>query len=650
MSIRVRHWGLMAFAISMAFANDDLKRKFDSDQSERLKEIQKALASGDTATARSLARANAKKIDEQIKVHGDLGPHQRVAASQFGSALLTKEVLEQLKSFTMYSGNKISDVSNYYLTQNYGIELKYEESKEKGKPGVWTAVKPKDSTKLKDFMAKNLDGESKKVWESLDNAQKDAVATLAVDMLSKDIQAAVPQDGEMNSSMEASLDKKITELDKRVEDTKKDISSAEFLDDSEKRLLEGEKKVAQALADGKDDTTLTAFCEELAAGIENQEDLQRRIDVTSKSDPCAAPLAKRLAAVTASSSSSSEEGRSPAAEAGEDGVYVEGEADSSDDETKSSDEKDKEKKRKELEEQAKLDATNKNLEGQVSELQQLLQAAQGQNETLANSLNLSQACQRSVGSSSDPFGLNPDNQKNEKMIASLKDEMEKVLVDNYTATVCEQAARTGNARTAAENVISGLVGDGALTEADQKKLKGISQGAIDQAGLFARKRSSRMKLVAQLEEAASKRALTRMTMEYGTLINTNTISYLKTLSHSDLVGVDGAGFGGALTKASTNPQDPSITIQTYLSLYESAKLDLTKKYGTGDDYEANAECALTLAQVASAKWSEESGRMASLYGPSRQSAFNALQNLVGPTAVKNAPSSEVPAKKNYRVN
>lgn len=649
MIIRARHLSLLALVVSAAMADEQLKRKFDELQSERLKEIQKALAAGELDKARGLARTHSQKIDEQIKKHGDFGPHQRWAATQFGATLLTKEVVDHLKSFSMYSGNKVSTVSNSYLMDNYGIELKYVEPTDKSKAGTWTAVAPKDNSKVLKYMESSLDGDAKKVWASLSLEQKNEVAKVAVAQIGNELKTVIPQDGDITDAMGVALGKKSDDMEKRLTEMKKDIASAEFLDTSEKRMLASEKKATDALKDGKDSKTLAQFCEEFAAGMENPEDIQRRVGSLSATDPCKEPLNKRLATVSSSgSSSSSSNERKPAVEEPTtSGIYEEENRTEASRDKKEENEGDRKAKDKALADQAASDKKVKDLESVITQMQQAQLQAQGERDTLANALNMSQQCQRQVSSNNDPTGMNAANERNEKMIASLKDEMEKVLVDNYSAAVCEQAGKTGNMRSAAENVLAGLVPEGALTEADARKLKGVSQGALDQAGAFAKKRSSRMKLIAQLEETASKRALTRLTMEYGTLINTNTIGYLKTLSHSDLVGVDGMGFGGALSKASTNPLDPSITIQTYNSLYESALLDLTKKYGTGEDYEANAECAMTLAQVATSRWSEEAGRFASIMGPGRQNAFRNLSSFLT-TDVKNAPSSEVDATKTYK--
>jgi hypothetical protein len=648
MIIRARYLGLLALGLSAAFADEKLKREFDAAQSARLIEIQKALEAENIGTARSLARTHSQRIDDQLKKHGDFGPHQRKATTQFGSTLLTKEIVDHLKSFSMYSGQKVSTVSNNFFMENYGIELKYVENADKSKPGTWTAEAPKDNTKVLDFMKSKLDGDAKKVWDSLSVEQKNDVAKIAISQVGSELKSVIPQDGEITSAMGDALAKKSTEMEKLIEDRKKDMASAEFLDTAEKRMLTSEKNVADALKDGADSKTIAQFCEEYAASMSNPEDIQRRVGSITASDPCAEPLKKRLASITASNSATSTVSREPAVdEPSTTPIFEEtGEAEDEDEDDRNETTDDKKAKDRALADQAEADKKTKELEAQVQQMQQAMLGAQGERDTLQNALNMAQQCQRSVGSTTDPFGLNPDNQKNEKMIASLKDEMEKVLVDNYSAAVCEQATKTGNMRSAAENVLAGLVPEGALTEADQRKLKGVSQGALDQAGAFAKKRSSRMKLMAQLQEAASKRALTRLTMEYSTLINMSTVGYLKTLSHTDLVGIDGMGFGGALTKASSNPTDPTLTLQAYNSLYDSAMLDLTKKYGTGEDYEMNAECALTLAQVASSRWSEEAGRMTALFGPARQSAFRTLSSMT--TDVKNAPSSEVEATKNYR--
>lgn len=653
MSIRTKHWGLVACTLGVAFANDQYKESFDKEQSARIQALQGILARGNTAEARTLATSQITSINERLEKHGTLGPHQRFATAKFGSTLLTKEVVEHLKSFSMYTGNKISTVANNFLFQNYGIEFEFIPAKS-GQPAKWVATPSRDMAKLKAFMASEMTGDSKKVWDSLSEVQKNSVATDAARQIGNDLLAILPIDGEFTPQMETSLGIKVTELEKRAEELRQDLSTAHFLDESEKRLLAAEKKVAEGLKDSKEDVSLTKFCEDMAKSITNPEDAKRRIDLMSGSDACKKPLDEQLVALKKEDVG----GRGLAVEPKKpndlpinvsDEAEHEGEedADAEDEEKeetskKEETEEDKENKRKALAGKAETDkkladATKRiaEAEAKATELQQVALAAQGQAEAATQALNMQQACQQPVNL---PMS-GPGASQNEAVISDLSTALAKKIADN-SVSMCEDGASPSK-------ILSSMVPYGPLTAADQAKAREASENFLEVAGKLAKNRPEYEQIMAMIREEASAAALERIRVENRDLINPAVIAHLKTLSYEEMLAADASGYS-PLAKGASGVNAMPLLTNTYMSYFNSALSKLKIKNKVNFDYDLRQKCAMDLATLATGRWGQEAGRSTALMGPARQAAYNSLQSMLGPTQIKNAPSSETPAKKNLR--
>ncbi len=651
MSIRTKHWGLLACTLGVAFANDQYKESFDKEQSARIQALQGILANGNTTAARTLAASQITSINERLESHGALGPHQRYATAKFGSTLLTKEVVEHLKSFSMYTGNKISTVANNFLFQNYGIEFEFIPAKG-NQAAKWVATPSKDMAKLKAFMASNMTGDAKKVWDSLSDVQKNSIAIDAAKQIGNDIKAILPIDGEFTTQMETSLGLKVTELEKRAEELRKDLSTAHFLDESEKRLLAAEKKVAEGLKDSKEDVSLAKFCEDMAKSISNPEDAKRRSDLMSASDACKKAVDEQLAALK------KEDGRGLAVEppkpsdlpinvSGEEEHTEEDVKDEKDEESSSrkeeETEEEKEAKRKKLAEKSSVDkklaeANKKNeaAEAQIAQLQQAALAAQGQAEAATQALNMQQACQQPVNLPMSGAGAS----QNQEQISELSSALGKKIADN-SVSMCEDG-------TSPSKILSSMVPYGPLTAADQAKAREASENFLDVAGKLAKNRPEYDQIMAMVREEASIAALERIRVENSGLINPTVIGHLKTLSYEEMIAVDGSGLS-PIAKSASSVNAMMDLGNTYIRNFNSALAKLKIKHKVNFDYDLRMKCAMDLATLSTSRWSQEASRSTALMGPARQAAYNSLVNeLGGPTQVKNAPSSETKPKKNYR--
>jgi len=649
MSIRTKHWGLVACTLGVAFANDQYKESFDKEQSARIQALQGILARGNTAEARTLAATQITSITDRLEKHGTLGPHQRYATAKFGSSLLTKEVLAELEDFSsMYTGNTIATVANNYLFQNYGIEFEFIPARG-SQAANWVATPSKDMTKLKAFMASNMTGDSKKVWDSLSEVQKNRVATDAATQIGDDLKAILPIDGELSSQMATALKSKALDLDKRIEEQRKDLSTAHFLDESEKRLLAAEKKVAEGLKDSKADVTLAKFCEDMAKSIENPEDAKRRVDLMSGSDACKKDLDQRVASLE------KEEGRGLAIEPqkpSDIAINVAADAEHTDDDAEKEEESsrkeettedEKEEKRKKLSEKSdgdkKLAEANKRAlaaEAKAAGLQQLALAAQGQAESATQALNMQQACQMPVNLPMSGAGA----AQNQEQISELSSALSKKIADN-SVSMCEDG-------TSPSKIVSAMIPYGPLTAADQTKAREASENFLDVAGKLAKNKPEYLQIMAMIREEASIAAIERIRVENKDLINQTTVGHLKTLSYEEMVAVDGTGLS-PIAKAASSVNAMMDLGNTYIRNFNSALARLKVKHKVNFDYDLRQQCAGDLATLTTSRWGQEAGRSTALMGPARQAAYNSLTAaLGGTTQVKNAPSAEVPATKDYR--
>ncbi len=671
MGIRVRHGLSLLSVVFVGFAsgNEFLKEKFDTEQNVRLLSLQTALKKGNQEELRKLANSQSKTVEEALKDYDTFGRHQRLAAADYASALMAKGIFSEISTAISVAqpiagavpSQLVTFAANDYAKKTYGLELKYNDKTKKW--DVSPGSNPEMTrTKVKEVLAKNID---KKVWDSMAPDTQNIVVNKAIQQLNADFQSLPPLENSLNPKLLSEFKKKAAEFgnaDKgRIAELNAEIVAARVNDVAERRMLLKEKKATESLKEGETEN-LADFCSEFVGELV-QEDIQRKINAGGTNVPCGEPLKIKLAALE-----KDDGGRRPAVE--DSRLLASEKADAKEEDEEEEEHPDGEKKkeprvketdaaaakRKIAEEakRAKKADTNTQdaLANENTQLKQALIDAQSREQNALGAANLAQMCQRDIGASKDPLGLTPNNEKNEKVLTSLMQKMEETISDNAVATFCKSTETTGLTQVAASQFLEGLgvPSSGGMTEAQQKTAMGMAQRFIENAGKLIRNKGTEMRARMQMVETASKRALTRVTMEYGHLLNLNTVSYLKGLSHSELVGVDGMGFGGALTKASTTPQDPSMLIQVYNDFYETAMLDLKGKFGsTGEEFEKSQACSMTLAQAAASRWSEEANRSITLMSPIRQGSLRSLNSLLGnPTDVKNAPSNKTRPLSNQR--
>lgn len=628
MTIRNNSLGLLAFAIlNYAIAEDAYKKQFDEGQTERLRDLQRAMGAGEVDKLRSLAREQISSIDEQLKLQGTYGQHQRMATARYASALITQKIVDQLKSNQMYSGQSMSFIFNDYLKSNYGVELTYKEDPKNKNEGAWSASMAGDSKKLVETITSSLSGDEKKVWDALSDDDKKKTASFVVSELGKDVKTAIPKDDKIDSLSDALITKKAEEVQKKVDLLKKDLATAHFLDESEKRLLASEKKVTEAIRDGADSASVEKLCKEFAENLSNPEDLKRRLEAGGSSDRCKDSFDKRLAALKSNESTKPTEtaSREPAVEP----TYQEG-----DDPSK--EEKEGEgKSDKALAEAVANEKKAEDAAAQMAAMKQAMENLGQENEQLRQSLNFAAACQQQVNL---PTSNGEGSSMMQQQISKMSDALIKKITD-ASVSMCEQGQ-------SASQIVSTLVPYGPLTEADQGKIREATERFTSAAEKIASGRGEYNRIRAKIRAEAVAQALERIRVEDSAYINPSVVSHLKRLSYEELMTPDATGFS-PLTKAASAPQAMAQLIDIFNRNFNSATDKLAQENGVDFDYDVRQQCALDLAKLSASRWSSEAGRSFALFGPARQAQFNQFRNLAT-MDVGNAPSSETTPKKTYK--
>lgn len=633
--------------LSQLFAEE---LNFFENQNLRLKELSSTDASGDAAEKK--ADQNLQKVKALLKNEYDkkAGPHEQELLSELAAEKVKKEFLSVLEDGAAGSqeGYDLTTVVNDKLAEKFGLKLDLENDQfTLAIAGSSEAERNKNKKKFDEVVASSVSSR----WDLFSEKDKKSNVIPSVFRELKDAVSKIDHDsGKVTSNMV----KKLKELLKKIGDDKsgqissleKSISNARLDESSERRLLQAEAKAYELVKAKTITTNIDDLCKAFLADdqLKETEDVKevdlhiRRKALSGKNDPCE----KVLAASSVPSRHASDQRRlntlpdtnTPEGSGKKPGVsnnpgsHLGGTApvntpDSQlgggpgikDDEIQQIADENLKKKVKDV-----VDENNRLKENFNSKYRQ----------DLINACNQAANLKKSIG-------LGSDNEKNEKIVSSIADKLEKTLTKGYQSLVCEKSgandglATNASMEEASKDVLKGLgiPLNGPLTQSKQNTLESLSKGAMETAANFANQRRNRTRLEYQMVEAASKKALSRITTENPNLMDINTLNYLRSLSYVELTGgVD----GGLLTNFL-----PPNALQTYQNYYEIALMDIKEKSGIREEFDKQSECAWAFAQVARQRWSEEEDRKALLNTSVRGSASGLP--VINPTTVRNAESN-----------
>ncbi len=605
---------------------DDLS-DFDQKQSERLSAIQKGLE--EKKLPNEIAKPKLEEVNAQLKDYEKFGPNQRNAAKQFAFSKIQKEILNDLEKAAalVLEGDSLSDVDNSVLEKNYGISLSCNSSKNECEFKFSGSSKTELAASAQRFKKKIKDNFKGDVWDSLGDGSKMRFAEQILDDLSGAIKDIPFQEGIVTRELKEKIKTKVQSLGDKdsgeIQKLEKELIGAETKDGSEKRLLLAEQKTYESLEKSDTVKSIEDVCKDFAQNVSNNKnqeiDLDRRLSLfEGKGDPCS-PAFKKVASKSPSSNSRRLAAGATGSELGVDkiGAFTGGgtSSPSTSHGHKGNDEEPNDpensvgggkiKKQKAYlspAEQKKLKETHPQIAEKIKALEdersQLMGALDAQaKQAIINS------CNQAAANLKKSIGLGSDNEKNEKIVSGITDKLEKTLAKGYQGLVCDKSgandglATNASMEEASKDVLKGLgiPATGPLTQSKQNTLESLSKGAMEVAANFANQRRNRMKLDFQMLEAASKKALSRIATENPNLMDANTLSYLRTLSYNELMGV----IPNAL---------PSFALQTYQNYFDIAVMDIKQKNGMGEEFDKQAECALAFAQTATQRWAEEEDR------------------------------------------
>ncbi len=658
---------------------------FDQKQNDRLKSIQESIRS--SKFEKKLAQDKLAEVSAQLEAYGALGPNQRMAISQLAAEKIKKDILKELEDAAVSSeeGYEIDQVLNDKLKKQYGIVLVSEGGKWKAEIAGSTSQEIEVNQKR---FAEAVTQKTTSYWKGMNENERELVSTKALRGLNAEIKELLPENGKISASLKADLRKKVEVLgDEKtgnIKEIDRKISSAKLDDQSEKRLLQAEKKTYESLEKKEGDKSVDDFCKEFAgSGLTSVDLNRRRSALEGTNDPCDKSLDSSLAALSTKE-------KAPAESAPKEGVETDPtKADgapkldpskatpvaggspshptpttpppASDAETGGADDDGFDPDVSLAGGAAKYKGLTKGERDRLSKadpkLAAKVKALEAERSQLKGSLDsryrqdFINACNQAASNLKKSIGLGSDNEKNEKIVSSISDKLEKILAKGYQGLVCEKSGANDGLATyssmedASKDVLKGLgiPLTGPLTQSKQNTLESLSKGAMEVAANFANQRRNRTRLDFQMLEAASKKALSRITTENPNLVDTNSLNYLRTLSYNELMGsssgnpefdmMNGGTGGGLLTKLL-----PPFALQTYQNYFDIALMDIKQKNGIREEFDKQAECALAFAQAATQRWSEEEDRKGLLGSRVRGPSSSGLPVNNGPT-VKNEEST-----------
>ncbi len=629
---------------------DDLS-DFDQKQSERLSEIQKSLK--DEQSSKDIAQAKLKEVSAELKKYKQFGPNRIRVATQLATEKVKKDVLSAL-GVAAHSDEQgaFSYVANKNL-EEYGISLVFDNVKKTWKAelaGNSSAEKQGNLKRFTETIKKNVS--PPELWEEMDSKARELFAPNALSSLSLEIQGIVSDDEKVRPEIQEKIEKKIKSLSAKdsgeIQKLEKELIGADTKDGSEKRLLLAEQKTYESLGKGEAGKSIDDVCRDFAQNVSNELDLNRRLSsFVGKDDPCS-PAFKEVASKSPSSNSRGLAAGATGSELGVDkiGAFPGGgtSSPSTSHGHKGNDEEpndpensvggDKIKKQKSYlskAEQKKLKETHPEIAEKIKDLESKYNQAMGVIDAQSKQAIIN-SCNQAAANLKKSIGLGSDNEKNEKIVSGITDKLEKTLAKGYQGLVCDKSgandglATNASMEEASKDVLKGLgiPATGPLTQSKQNTLESLSKGAMEVAANFANQRRNRMKLDFQMLEAASKKALSRIATENPNLMDANTLSYLRTLSYNELIGV----IPNAL---------PPEALQTYQNYFDIAVMDIKQKNGMGEEFDKQAECALAFAQTATQRWAEEEDRKGLLSLRVRGSSSGLP--VSNPTTVRNEEST-----------
>jgi hypothetical protein len=597
---------------------DDLS-DFDQKQSERLSAIQEGLK--EKKLPNEIAKSKLDEVNAQLKKYGQFGPNRIRVASRLATEKVKKDVLSAL-GVAAHSDEEgaFSYVANKNLEEKYGISLVFDNVKKTWKAklaGNSPAETQRNLKKFTDTIKKNVS--PPELWNEMGSEAREILAANALSSLSPEIQGIVSDDDTARPEIKEKINVKVQSLGGKdsgeIQKLEKELIEAETKDGSEKRLLLAEQKTYESLGKGEAGKSIDDVCRDFAQNVSNEIDLKRRLSsFEGKDDPCS--LAFKEVAIKnnrklAAGAPGSELGvgkigaftgggtSSPSASPGHKGN------DEEPNDPENSVGGDKIKKQKSYlssAEQKKLKETHPEIAEKFKDFESKYNQAMGVIDAQSKQAIIN-SCNQAAANLKKSIGLGSDNEKNEKIVSGITDKLEKTLAKGYQGLVCDKSgandglATNASMEEASKDVLKGLgiPATGPLTQSKQNTLESLSKGAMEVAANFANQRRNRMKLDFQMLEAASKKALSRIATENPNLMDANTLSYLRTLSYNELMGV----IPNAL---------PSFALQTYQNYFDIAVMDIKQKNGMGEEFDKQAECALVFAQTATQRWAEEEDR------------------------------------------
>lgn len=653
--------GLSSLCVGLSQASAE-ELNFYQEQILRLKELSSSDSSVDTTVKK--ADQNLLKVKALLKNEYDkqAGPHQQGIVSQIAAEKVKREFLNILEEAASGSevGYDLTSAVNAKLKEKFGLKLDLESDKfSLSFAGSNDQERNENKKKFDDAVGSSVSSK----WNFFsDNEKKTNVIPNVFRGLKDEVSKLDHESGKVSSNttkkLQESLNKIGNEKSGRISELEKTLSNAMLDDQTEKRLLLAEVKAYESIKDKKTAINVDDLCMSFFANDQLKEDgslkevdlNKRRLALTGKDDPCEKPLAalttpsreakdlRRLSNVpdtgnppgegsapkTPQNNSSGNSGLTNSPEShlgGSSGV------------TNSPG--------SQLGGGAKID--EKDLSSIANEdLKNKVKNVLDENNRLKDSFNskykqdLINACNQAANLKKS-IGLGSDNEKNEKIVSSIADKLEKTLAKGYQGLVCEKSgandgfATNASMEDASKDILKGLgiPLNGPLTQSKQNTLESLSKGAMEAAANFASQRRNRTRLEYQMIEAASKKALSRITTENPNLMDVNTLNYLRSLSYNELsVGVEGGLLANFL---------PPYAFQAYQNYYEIALMDIKEKSGIREEFDKQAECAFVFAQVASQRHSEEEDRKALLNSRVRGSATGLPVN--NGTTVRNEDSN-----------
>ena len=650
--------------------SDDYLSDFDQKQSERLSSIQKSLK--EEQSFKDIAQAKSKEVSAQLKDYGQFGPNQRNAAKQLAFSKIQKEILSDLEKAATsgLEGDSLSDVDSSVLEKNYGITLSCDSSRNQCEFKYAGSSKTEMESNAQKFKKKLKDNFKSEVWDSLGDRSKVVVAEQVLDNLSGSIKDIPFQEGVVSNELKAKIKTKIQSLGDKdsgeIQMLEKELIEAETKDGSHKRLLLAEQKTYESLEKSESAKSMDDVCNDFAQNVTNKIDLNRRLSsFDGKNDPCSSAFKEVVSKDPSKDSGKDNNSRGLAAgskssegagstldprkaqsvdNTGKHSPIASGDKEKDDNGDEGYDSEpnnpnkslagDKIKKQKPYlskAEQKKLKETHPEIAEKIKDLESKYNQAMGVIDAQAKQAIIN-SCNQAAANLKKSIGLGSDNEKNEKIVSGITDKLEKTLAKGYQALVCDKSgandglATNASMEEASKDVLKGLgiPATGPLTQSKQNTLESLSKGAMEVAANFANQRRNRMKLDFQMLEAASKKALSRIATENPNLMDANTLSYLRTLSYNELMGV----IPNAL---------PSFALQTYQNYFDIAVMDIKQKNGMGEEFDKQAECALAFAQTATQRWAEEEDRKGLLSLRVRGSSSGLP--VSNPTTVRNEEST-----------